>query len=98
MGSRRISPRLRILVEHAAQRDLCGRRERCGLTQLTDLGGWNASPCWSPDGSRIAFLSKEGGVTTMNADGTDMKQLGGTPELHSSLAWNPVGGTGATHA
>jgi TolB protein len=45
-----------------------------------------SSPVWSPDGSRIAFISLEG-LTIMNADGTDprVRTVGKEP------AWSPDG-------
>jgi Tol biopolymer transport system component len=39
-------------------------------------------PVWSPDGSKLLFQRKQNGhvtLWTMNADGTDQKQLSGTP-------------------
>jgi Tol biopolymer transport system component len=36
-----------------------------GLTQLTDTAGSNKYPAWSPDGSRIAFVSTRNGWPTL---------------------------------
>lgn len=47
-------------------------------TQLTNTGGGNRSPRWSPDGTRIAFASGRDGdleIFVMNADGSDQRQL-----------------------
>lgn len=45
---------------------------------LTRIGGIDANPAWSPDGSRLVFRSDRTGWThiwTMAADGTDLRQL-----------------------
>ncbi len=54
--------------------DLATRQIRA-LTQAPDNGMY---PTWSPDAARLAFMSWRGGPTavyTMNADGTDQRQL-----------------------
>ena len=46
--------------------------------QLTQLTGLCYHPVWSPDGSRIAFVSQEAGsddIWTINADGTGARNL-----------------------
>jgi Tol biopolymer transport system component len=59
--------------------------------------GFNFTPAWSPDGSRIAFVRYvpksvfgfQSELYTMASDGTDMPR-----PLHvigGSIAWNPVG-------
>jgi Tol biopolymer transport system component len=53
------------------------------------------TPSWSPDGTRIAFACPTEGwqVCTMNADGTDVKQVtdsaGGTIDA-LSISWSPA--------
>jgi Tol biopolymer transport system component len=69
-----------------------------GLTPLTNGadGSWSAMPIWSPDGSKLLFERKRGGVVTlwtMNADGTDQvllspKPIG--PEFFGPYAWWPA--------
>jgi len=57
---------------------------------LTGCGGgntYNSEPTWSPDGSKIAFVRKDG-IYVMNADGSGQRRLtdaGGGP------AWSPDG-------
>jgi Tol biopolymer transport system component len=74
------------------------------LTHLTALQALSCCPAWSPDGSKIAFLSSgafdgsdtnifASNVWVMNADGSDAKPLtqlttGGT----SIVRWSPDGG------
>ncbi len=48
------------------------------MTQLTSGGFAAGTPEFSPDGRRIVFSERshhEGGLFTMNADGTDLRQL-----------------------
>ncbi|HXG95752.1 MAG TPA: Ig-like domain-containing protein [Gemmatimonadales bacterium] len=64
-----------------------------GLTRLTfgTASAWD--PDWSPDGSRIAFVSDRSGTSeihVMNADGSGVKQL---TNIQGALApaWSPDG-------
>jgi Tol biopolymer transport system component len=58
------------------------------VVQLThDRGGTvqNGADSWSPDGTKIAFVSNRGGTSqiyTMNADGTAVTQLTKQPGAH----------------
>ena len=53
---------------------------------LTENEVWDLHPIWSPDGSRIAFVS-DSKVFTMAANGTDMQPV--APSI-SVNAWPPV--------
>jgi len=57
-----------------------------GLTQLSH-GNLDVDPDWSPDGTRIAFGAGDGGVKTMNPDGSDVRMLATGAEP----AWAPGG-------
>lgn len=72
--------------------------------QFFDLAG-DHSPAWSPDGSRIVFLSERDGaarLSVMNADGTNVRKLSDLPgedELdrrsiweNDHSPWSPDGG------
>jgi Tol biopolymer transport system component len=67
-----------------------------GLTRLTNNGGDDRNPAWSPDAAKIVFAS-DGGVPlghlhlfVMNPDGTGVKQL--TFGVHEDQpAWSPDG-------
>jgi Tol biopolymer transport system component len=51
-----------------------------GLTKLTNDGGFDCFPRWSPDGARIVFarflpITLQTVLTTMRADGSDKREL-----------------------
>ena len=69
-------------------------------TRLTNDAGPDDYPSWSPDGTRIAFLSNSNTIKLMNADGTGETQLTtcapptGNAWLESPLfylSWSPDG-------
>ncbi len=62
--------------------------------QLTDLGGYNGGPSFSPDGGQIAFhRSSDDGVELwlVNADGSDPRAITDTFVDEYSPAWSPDG-------
>ncbi len=71
-----------IDVDSGEQRPFAGR----------DGGAF--SPRWSPDGSRIAYVSTEGGSTQLWVkwlDSAEAVRLTGLPNSPSSIAWSPDG-------
>ena len=59
--------------------------------QPTSDGG---SPTWSPDGSKIAFISDRDGnfeIYTMDADGTNLVRLTDHPAFDAFPSWSPDG-------
>lgn len=61
--------------------------------QLTTLGN-NEDPAWSPDGTRIAFVSDRAGIPdlyVMDADGSDQTRLTFEAVEVSNPAWSPDG-------
>src|SRR3989442_1710031 len=63
--------------------------------KVTDTPWDSASPRWSPDGRRIAFLSNRDGdrdnVFVMDASGGDAKQLTNVDDIVTEIAWSPDG-------
>lgn len=69
-----------------------GNVDGSGKKRLTDTPGFEEGPAWSPDGTKIAFGSDEGGVPriyTMSADGSDRKRLTDGEDFYPS--WSPDG-------
>jgi dipeptidyl aminopeptidase/acylaminoacyl peptidase len=64
------------------------------MKRLTYFGKHNNSPCWSPDGSKIGFISDRNGTSQayiMNLNGGDAKQLTDMENGVSFLSWSPSG-------
>jgi Tol biopolymer transport system component len=66
-----------------------------GLHQLTVTSGFdNMLPRWSPDGSKIAFMSNREGnseIYVMNADGSGLQRITNDPGDDEYPAWSPDG-------
>lgn len=66
-----------------------------GLHQLTVTSGFdNMVPRWSPDGSKIVFMSNRDGNTeiyVMNADGSGVQRITNDPGDDEYPAWSPDG-------
>jgi TolB protein len=61
-------------------------------------GGWD--PSWSPDGSRILFMSDRTGsnqLHTIAVDGSDLKQITDLEDLRGRNDWSPDGSVVATY-
>lgn len=66
----------------------------CGV-QITEGPGLDSSPCWSPDGQQLAFLSNRSGgpaqVHVMPLSGGEARALSQLPQGVSALRWLPSG-------
>jgi Tol biopolymer transport system component len=73
-----------------------------GLVNLSDDPAIDNSPAWSPDGSRIAFISTRDGsydLYVMNVDGSGLIRLTDTyPAAEHGPAWSPDGEWIAFHS
>lgn len=61
-------------------------------TRLTNNGGPDEEPRWSPDHQQIAYVSRESGdkeINVINRDGQDVKRLTNNPGLDASPRWHP---------
>jgi len=64
------------------------------VKRLTDHWAIDTSPTWSPDCSKIAFVSSRSGgpqIYTMNGDGSDQKRLTFQGTYNTSPDWSPKG-------
>ncbi len=60
------------------------------LRRLTDNSYWDLYPAWSPDGARIAFLSKRGNdldIYMMNAGGSDQRLFYDSGSHDADVDW-----------
>ena len=66
------------------------RADGSGQTNLTNDGGSNTDPTWSPDASRIAYAAG-GEIAVMNANGSGRDTLTNDGFPDSEPAWSPDG-------
>ena len=59
------------------------------LTAGTDR--WAQTPVWSPDGSRIAYVSDEEAVWLIDPDGANPTRVAGNALWNGGLSWSPDG-------
>ncbi len=71
------------------------KRDGTGYRQLTDDAARDRGPCWSPDGSRIAFYSDRSGryeTWSIRPDGSVLTQLTKTTgTARTEVVWSPDG-------
>ena len=67
---------------------------RIGVRQLTKDSAGADTPSWSPDGSKILFMSRRTGwwtVWVMNADGSDQHTIARSADTNAEPTWSPDG-------
>ena len=65
---------------------------RVSYATLTVEPKFDGAAAWSPDGKRILFTSQRTGPSimyTMNADGSDVREVPGQGLNNIALAWRP---------
>jgi Tol biopolymer transport system component len=70
------------------------RPDGSGLVRLTHTPSYDGDPAWSPDGSKIAFVSDRAGPTSvwvMNPDGTGQTRITQSGASDDRPAWSPDG-------
>ena len=99
--------KLVFAIQASGSAGLCDRAGACnnelfvinadgsGLRRLTRNAVPDGDAVWSPDGRKIAFLSRRDGtgadVFVMNADGSDQRNLTRKPGNEVAPAWSPDG-------
>ena len=105
IGSARLSPCGELAVCDLTRHDLESDRTSTSLwridlaggdaRQLTREAGRDMSPCWSPDGAQIAFLSDRSGpkqIFLLSPDGGEARQFTYLPQgVDGPPVWSPDG-------
>jgi dipeptidyl aminopeptidase/acylaminoacyl peptidase len=71
-----------------------GLQPGAGSRELPGMGRRDHSPEWSPDGSRVAFLSRQGArdqLFVVDADGHEARELTSIPDGVINARWSPSG-------
>lgn len=88
-----VSPDGRTIVFTSGSQLRCINTDGANERPLTTPAGYaDGYPCWSPDGTRIAFASNRDGqwdIYVMNADGSNPQRLTNTPAREWHPAWGP---------
>ena len=64
------------------------------VTRLTNSPAFDQMPAWSPDGTKIAFMSSRDGnpeIYVMNADGSGQTRLTNNPGMDARPSWSRNG-------
>ncbi len=61
------------------------------LKKITDVDSLKMSYSWSPDSKKIAFTTSDGKLFTVNADGSEQKEIASSKYGEIRFAWSPDG-------
>ena len=62
------------------------------IKKITDIDALKSSMIWSPDSKKLAITTSDGKLLTLNADGTDVKEI--TSSKYGDISrpsWSPDG-------
>jgi Tol biopolymer transport system component/outer membrane protein assembly factor BamD (BamD/ComL family) len=54
---------------------------------------WQSNPGWSPDGKKLTYYGPGGDIWTIDADGSDLRQISNSDDREIGPAWSPDGKT-----
>jgi Tol biopolymer transport system component len=67
----------------------------CGRPSFTGSVGPTLGPVWSPDGTKLAIVAREGTsrntLFVMNADGSNLHEVGQLQSEEVGVTWRPIG-------
>lgn len=69
-------------------------RDGANVRRLTNRGGIDTNPAWSPTGREIAFTSNRAGsvqIYVMSAEGTDLRRVTFEGRYNDGATWSPDG-------
>lgn len=95
----------RILWRHVLTRDSAGNdvwdseiyvmnRDGSGISNLSNSSGFDGYPSWSPDGSKVVFVSERTGIEqiyVMDVDGRNLERLISSTDVDARPCWSPDG-------
>ena len=97
LGARRRHPRVHARTEAAIRTSSCSRSARSGRRTNPARGSienHNFLPAWSPDGTKLAFMSNRDGnpeIYIVNRDGTNLRRITNHPNADVTPTWAPSG-------
>ena len=97
LGAGRRYARVHARTEAAIRTSSCNRSARSGRRRTRRSGSienHNFLPAWSPDGTKLAFMSNRDGnpeIYIVNRDGTNLRRITNHPNADVTPTWSPSG-------